>query len=119
VPEAERLEVLAASRATLALHLSIRNLAHVEGVLIPHYGADCPVVIVYRATWPDEVIIMTNLAEMRACVREAKITRTALVLVGRVFGETRFRDSRLYDSGFAHVLRNRGKKAQRVQEPSR
>lgn len=119
MPEGERLEVLAQSGATLAIHLSIRNLAYVEAALTPHYGADCPVVIAYRATWPDEEYIVTTLAEMRARVREEKLTRTALIFVGRVFGETRFRDSRLYDAGFAHVLRNAGKKKLRQPEPSR
>jgi precorrin-4/cobalt-precorrin-4 C11-methyltransferase len=114
MPESERLEVLGASKATLAIHLSIRNLAYVEEALTPHYGADCPVVIVYRATWPDEEVIVTTLAGMRAKVREEKITRTALVFVGHVFGETRFRDSSLYDQSFAHVLRNAGKKKDRA-----
>jgi precorrin-4/cobalt-precorrin-4 C11-methyltransferase len=50
---------------------------------------------------------------MRARVREEKITRTALVFVGRVFGQTAFRDSSLYDQHFAHVLRNAGKKKAR------
>ncbi len=110
VPESERLELLGASKATLAIHLSIRNLAYVEQALTPHYGADCPVVIIYRATWPDEEIIHTTLAEMRQRVREEKITRTALIFVGHVFGAKKFRDSRLYDAEFAHVLRNKGKK---------
>ena len=113
VPESERLEVLGASRATLAIHLSIRNLAYVEEALTPHYGADCAVVIVYRATWPDEEIIVTTLSQMRGRVREEKITRTALVFVGHVFGEKTFRDSSLYDATFAHVLRNAGKKKKR------
>lgn len=110
MPEAERLEHLGASKATLAIHLSIRNLGAVAEALIPHYGADAPVVIAYRVTWPDEMIIHTNLSEMKARGREAKITRTALVLVGAVFGPALARDSRLYDSTFAHVLRNKGKK---------
>ncbi len=110
MPETERLEVLGQSKATLAIHLSIRNLAYVEEALTPHYGADCPVVIIYRATWPDEEIIFTTLRDMRRQVREHKITRTALIFVGPVFGEAKFRDSRLYDESFAHVLRNKGKK---------
>ncbi len=114
VPESERLEVLGATKATLCIHLSIRNLAYVEATLTPHYGADCPVIVAYRATWPDEEIIVTTLAGMRERVREQKLTRTALILVGRVFGESRFRDSRLYDSDFAHVLRNAGKKKLRA-----
>lgn len=110
VPESERLELLGASKATLAIHLSIRNLKYVEEALTPHYGADCPVVVIYRATWPDEEIIHTNLAEMRARVRAEKITRTALIFVGHVFGQKQFRDSKLYDETFTHVLRNKGKK---------
>ncbi|MEO5804976.1 precorrin-4 C(11)-methyltransferase [Devosia sp.] len=113
VPDGERLELLGASKATLAIHLSIRNLAYVETALTPHYGPDCPVIIIYRATWPDEEIIITTLAEMRSRVREEKITRTALIFVGRVFGETRFKDSKLYDADFTHVLRNAGKKKTR------
>jgi precorrin-4/cobalt-precorrin-4 C11-methyltransferase len=116
MPERERLEVLGQSGATLAIHLSIRNLRYVEDALTPHYGADCPVAIVYRATWPDEKIILTTLAGMRARAREEKITRTALVFVGRVLGETRFHDSRLYAADYAHVLRNAGKKTARVAE---
>ncbi|WP_417311006.1 precorrin-4 C(11)-methyltransferase [Devosia sp.] len=114
MPEHETLEVLGQSRATLCIHLSIRNLSYVETALTPYYGADCPVVVVYRATWPDEQIIITTLAGMRAEVREHKITRTALILVGHVFGETRFRDSSLYDPAYAHVLRNAGKKKKRA-----
>jgi precorrin-4/cobalt-precorrin-4 C11-methyltransferase len=114
MPDSERLEVLGQSRATLAIHLSIRNLGYVEAALTPHYGADCPVAIVYRATWPDEQIILTTLAGMRSRVREAKITRTALVFVGAVFGEVRAPESRLYAANFAHVLRNAGKKKDRV-----
>ncbi len=111
MPESERLEVLGASRATLAIHLSIRNLAYVEQALTPHYGADCPVIIIYRATWPDEEIIRTTLAEMRARVRAEKITRTALIFVGWALGESDFRDSALYDSGHVHVLRPKRKQA--------
>lgn len=115
MPERESLEILGQSRATLCIHLSIRNLAYVETALTPHYGADCPVVVIYRATWPEEAIIVTTLAEMRARVREAKLTRTALILVGRVLGATRFRDSKLYAADFSHVLRNAGKKKSRPE----
>ncbi len=116
MPRRESLEILGQSGATLAIHLSIRNLGYVEQALTPHYGADCPAIIVYRATWPDEEIIVTTLAGMRARVREEKITRTALVFVGPVFGEVKFRDSRLYARDFAHVLRNAGKKKSRAPE---
>ena len=116
VPDSERLEILGQSKATLCIHLSIRNLAYVETALTPHYGADCPVIIIYRATWPDEEVIVTTLSRMRVRVREEKITRTALIMVGRVFGATHFRESRLYDAEFSHVLRNAGKKKLRGEK---
>ncbi len=110
MPEGEELERLGATGATLAIHLSIRNLVHIREALAPHYGDDCPVIIAYRATWPDEKYIRTTLADMRDVVRAEKITRTALVLVGPVFGDVTFRDSDLYNADYSHVLRNRGKK---------
>ncbi len=114
MPPRESLDVLGASGATLAIHLSVRNLAYVEAALTPHYGAECPAILVYRATWPDEQIVVTTLAGLRAAARERKITRTALIFVGRIFGETQFQDSRLYAADYAHVLRNAGKKKARV-----
>lgn len=67
-------------------------------------------LIAYRATWPDELFIRTTLKDMAEEVRKAKITRTALILVGKVFGDVTFRDSDLYNAQFSHVLRNVGKK---------
>ena len=84
MPKGEELEELGRCGATLAIHLSVRNLRYVEDALTPHYGPDCPVVVVYRATWPDERIIKGTLSDIRQKVRKEKITRTALVLVGRV-----------------------------------
>ena len=107
MPQGEDLDRLGATGATLAIHLSIRNLRHVERTLTPHYGADCPVVVVYRATWPDQQIIRGTLADIAAKVRTAKITRTALILVGPVFAAAGFRDSALYDAAHQHILRNR------------
>lgn len=107
MPNREDLATLAASGATLAIHLSIRNLTHVVETLTPLYGADCPAVVVYRASWPDEQVIRATLADLRERVRAARITRTALVLVGRVLAPGDFRDSALYDPRHAHVLRPR------------
>jgi precorrin-4/cobalt-precorrin-4 C11-methyltransferase len=107
MPAGEELEKLGASKATLAIHLSVRNLAHVERALTPHYGADCPVIVAFRVSWPDEQFIHGTLATIAKKVKAAKLTRTALVLVGPVFGHTTFRDSALYDATHEHVLRNR------------
>lgn len=107
MPPGETLEELGRSRATLAIHLSIRNLAYIERALTPYYGADCPVVVAYRITWPDQLILRGTLSTIAAQVRAAKLTRTALVLVGEVLGKHDFRDSALYDAAHEHVLRNR------------
>ncbi|WP_323798149.1 precorrin-4 C(11)-methyltransferase [Nisaea sp.] len=109
MPEGEELEELGRSKATLAIHLSIRNLRHIERALTPHYGADCPVAVIYRASWPDQQIIRGTLSDIRGKVRAAKITRTALIMVGRVLGEENFRDSALYDAEHTHILRPEAK----------
>jgi precorrin-4/cobalt-precorrin-4 C11-methyltransferase len=109
MPPGEELEQLGATGATLAIHLSIRNLRHVERALVPHYGAECPVVVVYRATWPDQKIIHGTLSDIAAKVRAEKITRTALVLVGPVLAARGFRESALYDAAHQHILRHRKK----------
>jgi len=109
MPEGEDLETLGKSGATLAIHLSVNNLAHVQKTLIPYYGADCPVVVAYRVTWPDEMIIEGTLADIRDKVKASGITRTALIMVGRVLRPESFDDSRLYAADHHHVLRPRAK----------
>jgi len=105
MPEGESLTSFAATGATLAIHLSVRNLAKICAELTPVLGADCPVAVVYRASWPDQQIIIGSLADIRAKVRAAKLTRTALILVGRVLAPADFDDSRLYAADHAHILR--------------
>jgi precorrin-4/cobalt-precorrin-4 C11-methyltransferase len=107
MPEGEDLARLGASGATLAIHLSVNNLAKVVRELTPLYGADCPAVVAYRVSWPDERLVRGTLATIRDEVKAAGITRTALILVGRTLGDTAFRDSRLYDAAHHHVLRPR------------
>jgi len=107
MPAQEQLPILAQSGATLAIHLSINNLARVVRELIPHYGDDCPVAVVHRASWPDQLILRGTLASIRAQVKAAAITRTALILVGRVLAQTSFPESRLYAPEHSHVLRPR------------
>ncbi len=105
MPEGEELAKLGASGATLAVHLSVRNLRQVVEDLTPHYGPDCPVAVVYRVSWPDEKIVRGVLSDIRAKVRKAKITRTALILVGRVLDDAEFTDSKLYAPDHVHLLR--------------
>ena len=105
MPPGEDLVTLAQPKATLALHLSIRNLRQIEQDLIPIYGADCPVAVVYRVSWPDQQIFRGTLATIGEHVRKAKLTRTALILVGRVLGHVDFPDSALYHAAHRHILR--------------
>ena len=107
MPPGEELERLAASGATLAIHLSVRNLRAVERALVPAYGADCPAAVVHRASWPDQRILRGTLADIRARVRAARITRTATILVGRVLDPAGFADSALYNPARVHLLRPR------------
>ena len=108
MPEGEALSALAASGATLAIHLSINNLAAVLRQVEPHYGPDCPCVVAYRVSWPDQLILSGTLGDIRAKVKAAGITRTALILVGRVLDPAGFEDSRLYAADHHHLLRPRG-----------
>ena len=99
MPEGETLAAFGATGATLALHLSIQNLENVVSDLTPHYGADCPVAVVYRASWPDERIIRGTLATIIDAMGEG-IDRTALILVGHALAAEGFSESRLYASDY-------------------
>lgn len=106
MPPRETLEAFAASGATLAIHLGVRALRDIVRRLAPFYGEDGPVAVCVRVGWPDQMILRGTLADIHAKVREAKVTRTALILVGPALGEARdFPDSALYDPGKPHVLR--------------
>jgi precorrin-4/cobalt-precorrin-4 C11-methyltransferase len=109
MPAGETLERLAATGATLAIHLSVTNLARIVRVLTPHYGADCPAVLAYRVSWPDERLIRGTLGDIRDQVKSAQITRTALVLVGPALGGASLPapESRLYAADYHHLLRPR------------
>ena len=105
MPSEESLENFAHTRATLALHLSIRNLGYITRTLAPFYGWECPTAVVYKASWPQQRILTGTLQDIRRKVRVAKITRTALVLVGRALQARGFSDSHLYSPHHVHLLR--------------
>lgn len=111
MPPSETLAAFAATRATLAIHLSIHALDRVVVELIPAYGADCPVAIVYRASWPDEKVILGTLATIERLIAEDPVERTALILVGRALAERRFRESSLYDPDYQRRFRGRDDRA--------
>lgn len=106
MPAGETLENFAKTGATLAVHLSVNNLKNVVDELAPYYGDDCAVAVVYRATWPDEAVVLGTLGDIRTKVKAAGFTRTALILVGPALASEDFTDSKLYDASHSHVLRD-------------
>jgi precorrin-4/cobalt-precorrin-4 C11-methyltransferase len=96
MPEGERLGDLARHRSTMAIHLGVRHLPRIVDEILPHYGADCPIAVIYRATWPDEERVTGTLADIVGKVQQTDIERTALILVGRVLTAEGFADSSLY-----------------------
>lgn len=98
MPEGEDLATLGRSRALLVLHLAARYVDRVVDELLPHYGADCPAAVVAMASRPDEVVLRGTLDTIAALTKEAGITRTAVILVGRTLGAEQFRDSHLYSA---------------------
>ncbi len=95
MPEGENLAAFAATGAVLAIHLSVHMLDRLIAELTPHCGADCPVAIVWRASWPDQRIIRATLGTLDAAVG-AELERTALIFVGRTLDAEEFAESRLY-----------------------
>lgn len=94
MPEGEALENFAKTGATLAIHLSVHVLSDVVDRLSPHYGPECPVAVVFRASWPDQRIVRATLATLETAIGEGE--RTALILVGHALGAEEFDESRLY-----------------------
>lgn len=95
MPSGETLENFARTGAVLAIHLSVHVLDRVVAELVPHYGADCPVAVIWRASWPDERIVRATLGTLKTAVG-AEMERTALIFVGRSIGTEDFGESRLY-----------------------
>lgn len=107
MPNRETLENFGATGATLAIHLAIHALDKVVEDLTPLYGADCPVAIVVKASWPDERVVRGTLSDIAAKVAEEPIERTALIFVGRTLAAEDFRESSLYDPAYQRRFRGR------------
>ncbi|MGC4027239.1 MAG: precorrin-4 C(11)-methyltransferase [Mesorhizobium sp.] len=108
MPESETLEAFGATGATLAIHLAIHEAEQIAARLMPLYGADCPVAVVFRASWPDERIIRTTLGGLTADLSRNPIERTAIIFVGRSLGAEDFKESSLYDAYYQRRFRGRG-----------
>ncbi len=105
MPEGQRLPDIGAHGATLALFLSVNLLTKMSRELSPHYGGDCPVAVVHKASCPEQKIVRGTLDDIAARVKEQGITTQSIVLVGRVLTSEDFADSRLYAADFSHGYR--------------
>ncbi|MGJ8544015.1 MAG: precorrin-4 C(11)-methyltransferase [Sulfitobacter sp.] len=104
MPEGESLANFARTGATLAIHLSVHVLEKVVTELSPHYGEDCPVAVVWRASWPDERVVKATLGTLRTAIGD-EMARTALILVGHAIGAEDFGESRLYAGDYDRRFR--------------
>ena len=108
MPEGEKLATFAASGATLVIHLAVHAIDTIVEQLTPFYGAECPAAVVVEASSPSQRIIRGTLADIATQVTQAKIERTALILVGRALDAHDFRDSALYDADYRRRFRGGG-----------
>jgi precorrin-4/cobalt-precorrin-4 C11-methyltransferase len=106
MPAGEQLHDLARHGATMAIHLGVVHLGKIVAELLPHYGADCPIAVVHRASWPDQDWVSGTLADIEARVSAKGFRRTALILVGRVLNADDFADSALYNAEHRHLFRS-------------
>ena len=105
MPEGESLPELAQHRATMAIYLSVDKLREIVAELTPHYGADCPVAVLHRVSWPDQDGVVGTLTDIADKVAAKGFTRTALILVGRVIQPEGFPPSYLYSTDHAEWYR--------------
>ena len=105
VPDHQSLEVLAQSRSTLCLFLSVSKIEEITKRLSPFYGKDCPIAVVYKASWPDQVIMRGTFQTIASKIAEHKISKTAMIVVGPAITRQGGKLSKLYDPKFTHEYR--------------
>lgn len=99
MPEKETLENFARTGTTLALHLSAQNLSDIQNRLSPYYGPDCPVAVIYRASWPEERILRSRVGRLAQDVPE-ELGRTLMIFVGPALAQEGFDESCLYATAY-------------------
>ncbi|KRV72406.1 precorrin-4 C(11)-methyltransferase [Pseudomonas citronellolis] len=105
MPEGESLGDLARHRASMAIHLGVGQLEKIVAELLPHYGADCPIAVIHRASWPDQDQVSGTLGDILPKAQAKGFKRTALILVGRVLAAEGGGESSLYSAGHGHLYR--------------
>ncbi|MHC5308091.1 precorrin-4 C(11)-methyltransferase [Bartonella sp. LJL80] len=96
MPADETLHNLGQAHATMAIHLSVKNIDCIQKELIPLYGTDCPVVVAARISWPDEIILRGTLADIDQKIASAGLRKTAIIFIGKGMSPDNFNNSSLY-----------------------
>jgi precorrin-4/cobalt-precorrin-4 C11-methyltransferase len=107
MPSGETLGAFGRTGSTLAIHLAIHAVEQVVAELTPHYGADCPVAVVFRASWPEQRILRATLATIVQELSKDPIERSAIIFVGRSLTAGDFTESALYDAAYQRRFRGR------------
>ena len=107
VPEKEKILSLAKHHATMIIFLSVGKIEVLVQLLSESYERDTPAAVVYKASWPEEVIVYGTLETIADKVKAAGITKTALVVVGNFLGNA-YELSKLYDQNFETEYRKAG-----------
>lgn len=99
MPEGESLAAFAATGATLVLHLAITRTRELMAELESEYGTDCPVVVVHRASQPEEQVLRGTVGTIADLVEAAGLRMAAVILVGRALDPRPGGESYLYAAG--------------------
>jgi len=106
VPKREKISELAKHRATMIFYLSVQLIDNiVKEAVAGGYPKTTPVGVVYRASWPDQIIITGTLQTISKKIKAQKITRTAIIIIGDVIKPKSYEYSKLYDKSFSHGFR--------------
>ncbi|WP_048161699.1 precorrin-4 C(11)-methyltransferase [Thermoplasma acidophilum] len=106
VPDREQIRKLAEHGSTMVIFTGIHIIDSIVKDLIDGgYSPDTPVGVVYRSTWPDEIVIKGRLSNIATLVHERRIYRTALIIVGDVVDPKFVKHSKLYDPEYVHSFR--------------
>ncbi len=104
MPEREKLSEMAKHRAAMCIFLSVKMARKVQKQLLEHYAPETPIAVLFRVTWEDEKIWRGELKNLADIVRENKLTRTVLILVGDAL-KSRGTRSHLYHPEWRHLFR--------------
>ena len=104
-PSSEAISKLAEHNATMCIFLGVHMIHEVVEDLKKHYSPKTPVAVVQKASWPDEKVVRGTLENIASLVKDSKIEKTAIIVVGNVLGTHHITPSKLYDAKFTHEYR--------------